>query len=162
MSRSTRFFVFLLLMASLMFAIHVSAHETRDNGVRLIHPFATPTPPGAPNGAAYMDISAGESPVTLIAASSPVSDVVEIHDMSMKDDVMRMHRLDKLEVDAGETLKMRPGQGKHLMLIGLKQPLKIGDRFPVTLEFANRDNITLEVWVQEANEGSQTADQHAH
>ncbi|MGC3873810.1 copper chaperone PCu(A)C [Halomonas sp. GXIMD04776] len=161
MPRLFRFFVFLLI-TGLVFTTQTSAHETKDNGLRLIHPFATPTPPGAPNGAAYVDISTDDDPVSLVAASSPVSKVVEIHDMTMKDGVMRMRRLDSLEVAAGETLKMRPGGGEHLMLIGLEQPLKVGDRFPITLEFADRDSVTLEVWVQEADEGSQTADQHEH
>nr|WP_299240612.1 copper chaperone PCu(A)C [uncultured Halomonas sp.] len=138
------------------------AHEFGDKELRLTHPFATPTPPGAPNGATYVDISTADSPVTLIAARSPVSDAVEVHDMRMEDDIMHMYRLERLEVGAGKTLKMRPGKGKHFMLIGLKQPLKAGDRFPLTLEFANRDDITLEVWVEEASDGSRKADRHEH
>ena len=150
------------LLAGLLLAPQAFAHETNADGLRLIHPFATPTPPGAPNGAAYVDLAAGKETVSLVAASSPISEVVEIHDMTMKDGVMSMRRLESLEVAPGETLRMRPGGGEHFMLIGLKEALEVGDRFPMTLEFVNRDDITVEVWVQEAGEGSQTADQHRH
>ncbi|SHE39972.1 hypothetical protein SAMN02745148_00351 [Modicisalibacter ilicicola DSM 19980] len=150
------------LLVSCLVASGALAREAGDTGLRLLHPFATPTPPGAPNGAAYIDITAGEEDVSLVGASSSVSEVVEIHDMSMEDGVMRMRRLERLDVAAGETLMMRPGGGEHLMLIGLEQSLQVGDRFPITLEFAERDSVTLEVQVREAGEEGQAAGQHGH
>lgn len=139
------------------------AHDFQHGDLRIAHPFATPTPPGAPNGAAYLDISVeGEQPARLIGASSPVSEVVELHDMSMEDDRMVMRKLEAFEIAPGETLTMRPGGGKHIMLINLEAPLSVGQRFPLTLEFAEGDSLEVEVWVEEATVGSESADAHHH
>lgn len=150
------------LLAMMSFTFHAQAHEVSADGLRIAHPFASPTPPGAPNGAAYLDISADDASLTLVGASSPVSDVVEIHTMSMEDGTMRMRRLEELAVPAGETIKMRPGDGVHLMLIGLQDKLEAGDKFPMTLEFAELDSLEVEVWVQEPAQGSAAADDHHH
>ncbi|MBF8222759.1 copper chaperone PCu(A)C [Halomonas sp. 328] len=144
-------------------ALPALAHDFHHDDLRIAHPFATPTPPGAPNGAAYLDIGVeGERPARLIGASSPVSEVVELHDMTMEDDRMVMRKLEAFEIAPGETLTMRPGGGKHLMLINLEAPLSVGQRFPLTLEFAERDSVEVEVWVEEAAVGSEAADAHHH
>lgn len=139
------------------------AHEALHEDLRIAHPFATPTPPGAPTGAAYLDISVGgDRPARLIGASSPVSEVVELHVMTQEDDRMVMRRLEAIEIAPNETLTMRPGGGEHLMLINLDAPLTLGQRFPLTLEFAERDSVEVEVWVEEAAIGSEAADGHHH
>ncbi|GKW48585.1 copper chaperone PCu(A)C [Halomonas sp. NCCP-2165] len=139
------------------------AHEAHHEDLRIAHPFATPTPPGAPNGAAYLDIGVGgEQPARLIGASSPVSEVVELHDMTLEEQRMVMRQREAFEIAPGETLTMRPGGGKHLMLINLNAPLAVGQRFPLTLEFAERDSVEVEVWVEEAAAGSEAADAHHH
>lgn len=150
------------LLAVMLIMPNAQAHEVSEDGLRIAHPFATPTPPGAPNGAAYLDISADDTSLTLIGASTPISEVVEIHSMSMDNGTMRMRRLDELAVPADTTVKMRPGNGVHLMLIGLQERLKSGDKFPMTLKFAERDSLKVEVWVQEPMEGSAAADEHHH
>ncbi|SDM27850.1 hypothetical protein SAMN05661010_03829 [Modicisalibacter muralis] len=152
----------LSLLAALLLAPAAQAHEVNDNGVRIAHPFATPTPPGAPSGAAYLDISAEGDSVSLVGASSPISEAVEIHAMSMDNGIMRMRRLESLDVSPGVTVKMRPGGGAHFMLIGLKDALKVGDKFPLTLEFANRGSLEVEVRVQRAGAGVSAADGHHH
>lgn len=150
------FAVALLLAASV-----AQAHEiVSADGLRISHAFATPTPPGAPNGAAYMDISAKDAPVRLTGASSPICDAVEVHSMAMTNGTMQMRRIESLIVPSGETVKLRPGGGAHLMLIGLEKPLVAGERFPLTLEFANHDSVEVEVWVQQAGEGSADANGH--
>ncbi|MDN6180715.1 MAG: copper chaperone PCu(A)C [Halomonas subglaciescola] len=149
------------LLAATVFATPALAHEAQLDDVRIAHPFATPTPPGAPNGGAYLDISvAGDSPAMLIGARSPASDSVEIHDMTMNDGVMQMRPLEKLEVTPDSPVRMRPGGGHHLMLMALSEPLAEGDTFPLTLEFAQRGEIEVDVWVQRADEGSEAADGH--
>ncbi|MFS8173516.1 copper chaperone PCu(A)C [Vreelandella titanicae] len=101
------------------------AHDVKTETLRIAHPFATPTPPGAVNGATYLDITAVSSPVTLVGASSPASSNVELHDMQMDGDMMQMRHVDEIRVEAGETYAMRPGGGFHLMLIGLTEPLDV-------------------------------------
>lgn len=90
----------------------------------------------------------------LIAASSPVAGVVEVHEMKMVDDVMRMRQVPGLPLPAGQPVALRPG-GYHLMLLELKQPLKEGDKVPLTLEVEDakqvRSNITVEATVRALN-----------
>lgn len=140
-----------------------SAHEAALDDLRIAHPFALPTPPGAPNGAAYLDITVnGERPARLIGAESPVSGRVEIHTMRLDGETMVMRPLEALEIAPGETLTMRPGGGPHLMLLELKAPLVAGESVPLTLEFAERGRMEVEAWVQDAMTGSEAADDHHH
>ncbi len=84
---------------------------------------------------------------TLIEASSPVAGVVEIHEMSMHGDVMKMRALSNgLPLPAGKAVKLEPG-GYHIMLMGLKKPLAPGERVPVVLiiESADKKRETLNV-----------------
>lgn len=68
----------------------------------------------------------------VISASSPVADVVEIHEMAMDNNVMRMRSIPALDLPAGKAVELKPG-GFHVMLMGLKQQVKEGDTVPVTL-----------------------------
>ncbi|MEA2119089.1 copper chaperone PCu(A)C [Halovibrio sp. HP20-50] len=147
---------------SISLASMAMAHDVQTDTLRIAHPFATPTPPGAINGAAYVDITAFSVPVTLVSAHSPVSADVELHDMQMDGDMMQMRHVNELRIEAGDTYTMRPGGGYHLMLIGLTKPLKEGAQFPLTLTFAEQGDVDIEVWVQSAQEGSEAADGHHH
>jgi hypothetical protein len=83
----------------------------------------------------------------LVSASSPAAGKVEIHEMSMQDNIMKMRELPRgLPIEAGKTVSLSPG-GYHLMLLGLKAPLKKGDKITVTLNFekAGKVDVTLDV-----------------
>lgn len=75
-----------------------------------------------------------EKNTRLVAASSPVAGVVEIHEMAMENDVMKMRQIPGLDLAAGRTMELKPG-GYHVMLMDLKQQLKGGDVVPITLVF---------------------------
>ena len=75
----------------------------------------------------------------LVSASSPVAGAMEIHEMSMDGNVMKMRALPNgLDLPAGKPVALKPG-GYHLMLLDLKQPLKAGDTVAVTLVIAGAD-----------------------
>jgi copper(I)-binding protein len=75
----------------------------------------------------------------LVSVASPVAAMVEIHEMAMDGDVMRMRALPAgLELPAGKPVELKPG-GYHVMLMGLKQTLKDGDTVPVTLVVEGKD-----------------------
>jgi periplasmic copper chaperone A len=82
----------------------------------------------------------------LVSATSPVAGIVEIHEMKMDGDTMRMRAIDALELPAGKAVDLKPG-GHHVMLIDLKQQLKAGDTVPITLVIQNAagQRETLEV-----------------
>jgi len=82
---------------------------------------------------AFMRLTA-QNAARLVSASSPVAGVVEIHEMAMDKDVMKMRQIPGLDLPAGRTTELKPG-GYHVMLMDLKQPMKAGDVVPMTLVF---------------------------
>jgi copper(I)-binding protein len=86
---------------------------------------------------AFMSLTSSEG-ARLVGASSPVAGVVEIHEMSMEDNVMKMRPINGLDLPPGRSVELKPG-GYHVMLMDLKRPLKAGERVPVELRFEMRD-----------------------
>jgi copper(I)-binding protein len=74
----------------------------------------------------------------VVSASSPQAGVVEIHEMAMEGNVMKMRALTALELPAGKAVELKPG-GHHVMLMDLKQPLKAGDTVSVNLVVEGKD-----------------------
>lgn len=83
----------------------------------------------------------------LVAAASPVAGVVEVHEMSMQGDVMRMRAVPALELPAGQPVDLTPG-GYHVMLLDLKQSLKLGDTVAVNFVVEGPDGRRETVAVQ--------------
>lgn len=92
--------------------------------------------------AAYMQIeNPGETPLTLVGAAAEVSEVVEIHEVTMVDDVMQMRPVEGgIEIPAGESVSLEPG-GYHVMFIGVLDTIEPGNAFPITLTFAYADDM---------------------
>jgi hypothetical protein len=102
----------------------------------------------------------------LVSGSSPVAGVVEIHEMAMEGNVMRMRALPNgLELPAGRTVELKPG-GYHVMLMSLKQQLKPGETVPVSLVVTGADGRTetlnLQVPVRTLAGGAAAKDHGAH
>ena len=89
---------------------------------------------------AYMQLKS-TADATLVGAASPAAKVVEIHEMKMDGNVMKMRAVDKLALPAGKTIELRPG-GYHVMLMDLAQPLNDGDTVPLTLTVEGKDGKT--------------------
>ena len=101
------------------------------------------------NGVGYFTIlNRGAKPEALVGVETPVAQKVEMHAMSMTGGVMRMAQVSAAPVPAGGKTEFGPG-GYHLMLIGLRKPLNLGDRVPLTLTFASGAHVstTLSVGV---------------
>lgn len=86
---------------------------------------------GQPSSAAYMTLIARE-PLTLLGASSPAAAVVELHEMKLEGDVMKMRAVDTLELPVGKAVELKPG-GYHFMLMDLRAQFKPGLAVPLTL-----------------------------
>lgn len=139
----------LLLAASLLWTGAASAHDYKLGALEIGHPWARATPATAPAGGAYLSIhNTGSTPDRLISARSPASGLVQIHEMKMEGDVMRMRELEKgLEIPAGATVTLAPG-AFHLMMMGLKEPLAQGSTVPLTLVFEKAGKIDVELAVE--------------
>jgi copper(I)-binding protein len=139
---------------------HAFAHEYTLGSIRIIHPWARATPPGAPTGGAYLALENKGPDDRLISASTQVSESVEMHSMSMQGNVMQMQKLDKgIALPAGKTVTFAPGV-LHIMLINLKAPLKEGQSFPMHLKFEKAGEINVDVKVGSLTEG--TGGEHMH
>ena len=121
------------------------AGDTEAGGVKISSVWSRATPGGAKVGAAFLEISAKDGDA-LISATSPVCETVELHTHTMDDGVMKMRRIDKIEIEGGKSVSLKPG-GHHLMLMGLKAPLKEADRVPLTLVFEKAGPVNVEATV---------------
>lgn len=83
----------------------------------------------------------------LVSASSPVANIVEIHEMAMEGNVMKMRAVPGLDLPAGKAVELKPG-GYHVMLMDLKQTLKAGDTVPVALVVEGKDGKRETIEVQ--------------
>jgi periplasmic copper chaperone A len=101
----------------------------------------------------------------LVAASSPVAGVVEIHEMSMDGNVMKMRAVPSLPLPAGKPVELKPG-GFHIMLMDLKQPLKAGDAVPVVLVVegsdGKRSNVDVKATVRALSSAAGAKEHEGH
>lgn len=142
-------------------ALSAVAHSFKLGEIDIGHPYARPTREGQMVGAGYLKL-ANKGPVErLVAASSPAAGTVEIHSMSMEGDVMKMRQVDAIEIATGQTVELKPG-GYHLMLMGLKAPLKVGDKFPLTLKFEKSGEVVVTVNVEEPKPQPEDTGVHKH
>lgn len=155
-------YLFALVLASA--AGSALAHDYQLADLHIVHPYARPTAPSQPTGAAYLTIeNNGNAADKLVAVSAPIAKSVEIHTMAMDGNVMTMREVPSIELKPATKIAMRPGQGYHLMLFGLHQQLKTGDTFPMTLTFekAGKTNVTVSVGnTESAKEGAMPHMQH--
>lgn len=82
---------------------------------------------------AFMRLTA-EKDSKLVGAESSVANIVEIHEMAVQDDVMKMRQVSDIALPLGRTIELKPGS-YHIMLIQLRQQVKEGDVVPITLIF---------------------------
>ncbi len=108
--------------------------------------WARPTVAGQAGGGGYLKITGGSTPDRLLSVSAGVAKMVELHTMEMEGNVMRMRPIDGIDIPAGQAVELSPG-GKHIMFMGLAQPLKVGDSFPLTLRFQKAGEVKVNVKV---------------
>lgn len=110
---------------------------------------------------AFMQLLSAQD-AKLVGAKSPVADVVEVHEMIMEGNVMKMRAMPSLALPAGKTVELKPG-GYHVMLMDLKGQIKDGDSVPVTLLIDGKDgkrqNIEIKV---PARTMAQSSMKHEH
>ena len=141
--------VVIFLLAFDAFAFTAAAAD-----LAIEQPWARATPGRAPTGAAYLTlVNRGRDDDKLLGAATPVAGKVELHGSRAAaghgGHVMEMRPVAEVEVKAGQSVVFKP-DGLHVMLVGLKAPLKEGERFPLTLRFAKAGEVKIEVPVAKA------------
>jgi copper(I)-binding protein len=140
----------LVALAALLVGSLAQAHSYTAGSLKIDHPAARATMGNMSNGAAFVQIeNTGNADDALLSVSSPAAASVEVHSMSMEGDVMKMRAIEQLDIKAGSKVEMKPGNGYHIMLLGLKKPLKLGDEFPLTLTFKKAGKVKVSVHVEE-------------
>ena len=139
----------LLRRCALVFVMFAGAVHAQDKAIVIDKAVARATVGKMPNGAAFLKLENRGGDDVLVSASSPAASKVEIHTMTMEGDVMKMRALEQLDIKAGQKLEMKPGNGAHLMLMGLKKPLVAGEKFPLTLNFRKAGKLETQVEVAE-------------
>lgn len=140
-----RCFLIAAAIAVAPFAAFAQSDSVKAGGVKIENPFARPSAGTAGAGAAYMTLRGGATGDKLVSASAAaVAGKAELHDHIRDGDVMRMRKIDAISVPANGAAELKPG-GLHVMLMGLKQPLKTGEAFDLTLTFEKAGVVTVKV-----------------
>ncbi|WP_129243637.1 copper chaperone PCu(A)C [Achromobacter veterisilvae] len=124
------------------------AHGYKAGPIEIDHPWSRATVPAVPTGVVYFVLrNPSQDEDRLVSVSTPVAEKAELHTHIRDSDVMRMRKVDSIEIAPVSTTALEPG-GLHVMLIGLKQPLVKGKAFPLTLVFEEAGPVTVQVDVQ--------------
>jgi periplasmic copper chaperone A len=135
----------ILLLASMFLFVLVPTTIAQTATVEVTHPWARASTGNV--GVVYMTIkNTGPVDDRLVAATTPVAAQAQLHVSINTNGVMSMRPLSSIAVKANGQAILRP-DGMHLMLVGLKQPLKAGETFPLTLTFQKAGNLDVTVAV---------------
>ena len=129
-----------LIVALSCFGLTAIAQET--GSIHLAGAQARPTPPGAMSGVVYLFVmNHGATDDTLSSVATPVAESASMHQTISENGIMKMEPVAAIPIKANGAISFKPN-GLHIMLTGLKQQLKIGDSFPITLNFAAAGAVT--------------------
>jgi|SRR5690242_11901039 periplasmic copper chaperone A len=137
------------LLTSLASSGYAQSTSTNQQGIAVSNAWARASAGAATTGAAYFTVTDSSATDRLVGASTPVAGKAELHETRNENGVMQMRAVPALALEPGKPVTLMPG-GYHVMLTELKQPLKAGDEFPLTLTFDKAAPITVHVKVSAA------------
>ena len=149
-------YLFATLLALVLSASAGFAHDFKLGNLEIHHPASKATLPGQPVGGGFMTIvNKGTEADRLVSIAAPsVSDDVQLHEMAVENDIMKMRQLpDGIEIPAGATVELKSG-GLHVMFMSIKQPFKEGERIKATLTFEKAGTIDVDFKVEAARPGA--------
>ena len=142
----------LLSIALMAFAASIQAQEAKVGSIKIENAYVRATAPGQPAAGAFMKIDNSGAADQLLSASSPAAGEVQLHQMSMEGNVMKMGQVKDIAVPANGSVDLKPG-GYHIMLMNIKAPLKAGDTVPVKLKFAKAGEVEVKLPVNAVGSG---------
>jgi len=134
----------LISLSAVAFTAGAFAQNAKVGSVQIENAYTRATVPGQQVAGGFMKIENKGAADQLISASSPVSGEVQLHEMAMEGNVMRMRQVKEVVVPAGGTVELKPG-GLHLMFINIKAPLTAGETVPVKLKFAKAGEVEVKM-----------------
>ncbi|MER2528967.1 MAG: copper chaperone PCu(A)C [Candidatus Competibacter denitrificans] len=146
--------LFLLMLSAPAFA------AGEGGGIRIENARLPEMPPAAKTAAIYLDIvNSGAADRLLSAQAEATANQTELHATQFEGDMMRMRKVEAVDLAAGTTTALKPG-GLHIMLIELKQPLRASQSVPLALRFEKAGTVQITVPVLK-REGAAAAAAHA-
>jgi copper(I)-binding protein len=137
------FFVIVVFLITAAFNVQAYGQPSTQNAISVERPWARATPAGAKTGAAYMTlVNKGASADRLVSATTSVAEKVKFHSVSEENGISRMREMRSVDVAPGKNVTFSPG-GMHIMLVGLKKPLKEGESVPMTLIFEKGGKVDV-------------------
>lgn len=131
-----------LFLAALGLSCAAHAQKAKVGSIEIEHAYTRATVPGQKVGGGFMKIENKGSADTLVSASSPIAGEVQLHEMTMDGNVMKMRQVKDIAVPAGGAIELKPG-GMHIMFMNIKAPLKAGESVPVKLKFAKAGEVEV-------------------
>ena len=133
-----------IVVSNLVLAQAVTKTVTT-NTIKIEDAYTRATAPGQQVAGGFMKIeNKASAPDQLVSASSPAAGEVQLHEMSMEGNVMKMRQIKDIDVPAGGVVELKPG-GLHLMLMNIKAPLNAGETIPVKLKFAKAGEVEVKM-----------------
>ena len=129
------------------------AQSAKVGSVQIENAYTRSTVPGQMAAGGFMKIENKGAVDQLISASSPVAGEVQLHEMAMEGNVMRMRQVKEVVVPAGGAVELKPG-GLHLMFMNIKAPLAAGETVPVKLKFAKAGEVEVKMPVNAMGAGA--------
>jgi len=142
----------LLSIALMAFATSIQAQDAKVGAIKIENAYVRATAPGQPAAGAFMKIDNSGAADQLLSASSPAAGEVQLHQMSMEGNVMKMGQVKDIAVPANGSVDLKPG-GYHIMLMNIKAPLKAGETVPVKLKFAKAGEVEVKLPVNAVGSG---------
>ena len=142
----------LFSIAIMALAGSIQAQEAKVGSIKIENAYVRATAPGQPAAGAFMKIENSGTADQLVSASSPAAGEVQLHQMSMEGNVMKMGQVKDIAVPASGSVDLKPG-GYHIMLMNIKAPLRAGETVPVKLKFAKAGEVEVKLPVNAVGSG---------
>ena len=120
------------------------AQNAKVGSVQIENAYTRSTVPGQMAAGGFMKIENKGTTDQLVSASSPLAGEVQLHEMAMEGNVMKMRQVKDITVPAGGSVELKPG-GLHLMFMNIKAPLASGETVPVKLKFAKAGEVEVKL-----------------
>jgi len=122
----------------------VSAQNASVGSIKIENGYTRVTAPGQQVAGGFLKIENKGAADQLISASSPAAGEVQLHEMAMDGNVMRMRQVKDIALPANGAVELKPG-GLHLMFMNIKAPLTAGETVPVKLKFAKAGEVEVKL-----------------
>ena len=120
----------------------VMAQNASVGSIKVENAYTRATAPGQQVAGGFLKIENKGAADQLVSASSPAAGEVQLHEMAMDGNVMKMRQVKDIPVPANGSVELKPG-GLHLMFMNIKAPLAAGETVPVKLKFAKAGEVEV-------------------